>query len=76
MAHKRDGGPRLGSLTHAVKSRVDAELHREVQEAARREDRSEAAIVRRALRFYLTSYPYGRDHPADRALDDPKGVAV
>ena len=40
-------------LHHAVKTRIDAELHRRVQEAAAREDRSEAAIVRRALRAYL-----------------------
>lgn len=41
------------ALDHDVKTRIDAELHRLVQEAATREDRSEAAIVRRALRAYL-----------------------
>ncbi len=45
--------PSSTALDHDVKTRIDAELHRLVQEAATREDRSEAAIVRRALRAYL-----------------------
>lgn len=40
-------------LDREIKTRIDAGLHRLVQEAAAREDRSEAAIVRRALRAYL-----------------------
>lgn len=42
------------ALDHDVKTRIPADLHQLVQEAAAREDRSEAAIVRRALRAYLT----------------------
>jgi len=45
--------PRETALDRNVKTRVDAELHRRVQQAAEREERSEAAIVRRALRYYL-----------------------
>lgn len=42
-----------GPLDREIKTRIDRELHRRVREAAAREDRSEAAIVRRALRRYL-----------------------
>lgn len=54
MARKLKAAASGVSLTHAVKTRVDADLYRLVQEAAAREERSEAAIVRRALREYLT----------------------
>ena len=40
-------------LTHDVKTRIDAELYRRVQERAKQEERSESAIVRRALREFL-----------------------
>ena len=40
-------------LTHDVKARLDADLYQAVCERARQEDRSESAIVRRALREFL-----------------------
>jgi hypothetical protein len=47
--------PRPGRpvLTHDVKTRIDAELYQRIQERAKLEDRSESAIVRRALREFL-----------------------
>lgn len=40
-------------LTHDVKTRIDADLYQRVRERAKQEDRSESAIVRRALREFL-----------------------
>lgn len=42
-----------GRLDRDVKARIDAELYERLREVARREERSESAIMRRALRHYL-----------------------
>lgn len=42
-----------GRLDREVKARIDADLYRRLQSAATLEDRSESAIMRRALREHL-----------------------
>jgi len=42
------------NLKHELKTRVDDELLARVQQAAQREDRSEAWVLRHALRIYFT----------------------
>jgi predicted transcriptional regulator len=55
MAPKRKAATAepVARLDHDVKARIDGELYRRLQEVARQEDRSESAIMRRALRHYL-----------------------
>lgn len=52
---RRAGRPptRSGALDRELKTRIDRELHERVKATAAREERSEAAIVRRAIRRYL-----------------------
>jgi predicted DNA-binding protein len=42
-----------GRLDRDVKARIDAELYERLREVAVREERTESAIMRRALRHYL-----------------------
>lgn len=57
MARSRKAAPpEAGGLSHDVKVRIDSDLAQRISEAARREDRSESAIVRRAIRLYLDGH--------------------
>lgn len=42
-----------GRLDHDVKARIDADLYEQLRRVALREARSESAIMRLALRYYL-----------------------
>ena len=53
MAPKKEAPPERGRLDHDVKARIDAALYERLQQVARREDRTESAIMRRALEHYL-----------------------
>lgn len=54
---RKAAAARGGALDRELKTRVDAALHERLRERAAREDRSEAAIVRRAIRHYLEEVP-------------------
>ncbi len=45
--------PRRRGLSERVETRVDRETKRRLEQRAAHEERKEAAIVRRAIRFYL-----------------------
>ncbi len=49
------GRPRRTDIPRMIAFRVDAEMYREVEAAARRDERAMAQFVRRVLNEYLTA---------------------